>query len=203
METGIVLMSDVPSFRDNTISGKERLGKLLLPLHIVSLQVIAASKDEHGRPLGTKENIDHIVKRLKALQREYGLVVFLISSLNRQNYLAQVDFESFKESGGIEYTADVVWGLQLTCMQEPIFESAKDLNKKRDRVREAKAANPREVEVICLKSRYTTPGYRCLFNYYPQYDYFEVCNKNKEIEQSSAPAKPQYKGKEIDMGLVS
>ena len=72
------------------------------PIVIVDyLQVIAASKDEQGRTLGTKENIDHIVKRLKALQREYGLVVFLISSLNRQNYLAQVDFESFKESGGI------------------------------------------------------------------------------------------------------
>jgi len=175
------------------------------PIVIVDyLQVIAASKDEYGRPLGTKENIDHIVKRLKALQREYGLVVFLISSLNRQNYLAQVDFESFKESGGIEYTADVVWGMQLTCMQEPIFESAKDLNKKRDRVREAKAANSREVEVICLKSRYTTPGYRCLFNYYPQYDYFEMVerrdNKERNPEQTT---KPQYNGKEIDRSLVS
>ena len=26
--------------------------------------------------------------------------------------MTPVDFESFKESGGIEYTADVVWGLQ-------------------------------------------------------------------------------------------
>ena len=176
------------------------------PIVIVDyLQVIAASKDEHGRVLGTKENIDHIVKRLKALQREYGLVVFLISSLNRQNYLAQVDFESFKESGGIEYTADVVWGMQLTCMQEPIFEKAANLNEKRERVREAKAANPREVEVICLKSRYTTPGYRCLFNYYPQYDYFEVCNKEetKKAVQSAALSKPQYKGKDIDRSLVS
>ena len=115
--------------------------------------------------IGTKDNIDNTVKKLKSLQRENNLVVFLISSLNRQNYLTQIDFESFKESGGIEYTADVVWGMQLACMQEPIFEKSAHLNEK--------------VELICLKNRYGRSGYRCLFNYYPAYDYFEPCTQDE------------------------
>mgnify|MGYP002626272667 CR=1 FL=1 len=84
----------------------------------------------------------------------------------------------------------------------PIFEKAANVNEKRERVREAKAANPREVEVICLKSRYTTPGYRCLFNYYPQYDYFEVVERRyNEERKPEQTAKPQYKGKDIEIEL--
>ena len=36
-----------------------------------------------------------------------------ISSFNRVNYFQQVSFESFKESCNIEYSADVVWSLQM------------------------------------------------------------------------------------------
>ena len=150
------------------------------PIVIVDyLQVIAPSTKNKGRQLGTKDNIDNTVKKLKSLQRENNLVVFLISSLNRQNYLTQIDFESFKESGGIEYTADVVWGMQFACMQEPIFEKSAHLNEKRERVREAKSETPRKVELICLKNRYGRSGYRCLFNYYPAYDYFEPCTQDE------------------------
>ena len=66
----------------------------------------------------TKDAVDGHVKALKKLQVNYDLVLIVISSLNRQNYLTPIDFESFKESGGIEYTADVIWGLQLQVMNE-------------------------------------------------------------------------------------
>lgn len=72
--------------------------------------------------------MDSIVTALKVLQKENDLVIVVISSLNRQNYLSPVDFESFKESGGIEYTADVVWGLQLQIMRsQDMFEKEKDI----------------------------------------------------------------------------
>ena len=57
--------------------------------------------------------------------------------LLRQNYLTQVDFESFKESGGIEYTADVVWGLQLEVLHDALFNSASKINEKRQKIKEA------------------------------------------------------------------
>ena len=137
------------------------------PIVIIDyLQVIAPSKDKYGKVMNTKEHIDNVVKRLKSMQRDYGLVVFLISSLNRQNYMTQIDFESFKESGGIEYTADVVYGMQLAVMKSDTFKKDFGLNDKREAVKKAKAENPRKIELVCLKNRYSTPGYSCWFKYY-------------------------------------
>ena len=76
------------------------------PVVIVDyLQVIQAPVESR---MTAKDLVDLHVRRLKQLQSENKLVLIVISSLNRQNYLTQIDYESFKESGGIEYTADVV-----------------------------------------------------------------------------------------------
>ena len=120
----------------------------------------------------TKDGVDSNVRAFKKLQIENELVVLLISSLNRSNYLTPVDFESFKESGGIEYTADVIWGLQLSIMNDEIFDKEKALKTKREAVVEAKKKKPREVELVCLKNRYGISSYKCRFDYYTQYDYF-------------------------------
>lgn len=120
----------------------------------------------------TKDGVDSNVRAFKKLQTENELVVLLISSLNRSNYLTPVDFESFKESGGIEYTADVIWGLQLSIMNDEMFDKEKALKSKREAVVEAKKRKPREVELVCLKNRYGISSYKCKFDYYAQYDYF-------------------------------
>lgn len=135
------------------------------------LQIVSPSLDISGRrKLDTKESIDHIVHKLKELQSEYDLTIIIISSLNRQNYLTPIDFESFKESGGIEYTADVVWGLQLAVMSEELFGKEGKIKEKRDKVREAKAANPRSIDLVCLKNRYGRASYTAQFTYYPASD---------------------------------
>ncbi len=120
----------------------------------------------------TKDGVDSNVRAFKKLQTENELVVLLISSLNRLNYLTPVDFESFKESGGIEYTADVIWGLQLSIMNDEMFDKEKALKSKREAVVEAKKKKPREVELVCLKNRYGISSYKCKFDYYAQYDCF-------------------------------
>ena len=74
------------------------------------LQVIQADPKLH---MSTKDLVDYHVRILKKLQSDYQLTMIVVSSVNRQNYMTAIDFESFKESGGIEYTADVLWGLQL------------------------------------------------------------------------------------------
>lgn len=128
------------------------------------------------RPMDTKQSmkdaVDIHVRALKKLQSENNLVVFVISSLNRQNYLSPVDFESFKESGGIEYTADVIWGLQLQVMTEAVFDKKDGLKEKREAIKKAKLEIPRKVELVCLKNRYGRSSYNCSFNYFPQYDLF-------------------------------
>ena len=136
------------------------------------LQILQPEKDEKGRTPSTKETVDTIVTELKRLSRENGLTIFVISSLNRSNYLTPVDFESFKESGGIEYTADVVWGLQLQVMHDEIFDKVTKIKEKREKVKEAKAENPRKIELVCLKNRYGISSYSCYFDYYPKFDLF-------------------------------
>lgn len=118
-----------------------------------------------------KESIDDTITELKRISRDLDITVILISSVNRANYLTPIDFESLKESGGIEYTADVVWGLQLQCLNSPGFEK-KGITEKREAVRIAKAAKPRKIELVCLKNRYGKPSYCCGFNYYPAADLF-------------------------------
>ena len=105
---------------------------------------------------------------------------------NRANYMLPIDFESFKESGSIEYSADVVWGLQLQIINDQAFTQAKGVSQKRRMIAMAKAASPRKVEMVCLKNRYGIASYNCGFLYYPQFDLFTPDPQFK----SSAPICP-------------
>ena len=87
--------------------------------------------------------------------------------------MAPVSFEALKESGGIEYTADVIFGLQLACLKEQIFQSDKDVIKKREAIERAKNATPRQVLLHCLKNRYGRSSFDCGFSYYPANELFK------------------------------
>lgn len=132
------------------------------------LQILQADDTKRS----TKELIDNNVTELKRLSRREDIPIFVISSVNRGNYLAPIDFESFKESGGIEYTADVVWGLQLQVLYDDIFNKEGKLKEKRQKIKSAKAANPRRIDLVCLKNRYGISSYTIGFEYYPQHDLF-------------------------------
>lgn len=138
------------------------------------LQIMQPEVDpETGRkPTDPRLIADYNVTALKRMTRELDIPVLVISSVNRSNYLTEIDFESFKESGGIEFTADVVLGLQLQAIHDPVFQKANAINEKRETIREAKAAIPREIELVCLKNRYGEPSYSINYEYMPQYDYF-------------------------------
>lgn len=138
------------------------------------LQVLQPEQ-QNGRQQTTKETIDTSITELKRLSREMELPIFVISSVNRANYLTPIDFESLKESGSIEYTADVIWGLQLQCLNDPLFDKQNNIKERREKVKEAKAATPRKIELVCLKNRYGIANFSAYFNYYPANDYFEEC----------------------------
>lgn len=120
-----------------------------------------------------KETVDNTVTELKRISREFDLTVFIISSINRMNYLTPIDFESLKESGNIEYTCDVIYGLQLQCLNNSLFDDPKmKIKEKRKKIREEKAENPRKIELLCLKNRYGIANFSCYFDYYPANDLF-------------------------------
>ena len=159
-------IDDIEKYVDEFVKKRE-----VKPVVIIDyLQIIQAPKDSR---MTTKDLIDSYIRRLKQIQTKHQIVMLVISSLNRQNYLSQIDYESFKESGGIEYTADVIWGLQLNAIHDEIFNKANNINEKRERIRQAKSANPRKIELVCLKNRFGISSYSCLFDYYPQYDLFK------------------------------
>lgn len=124
------------------------------------LQIIPSAKDT------IKMAVDDTIRRIKDFQRETNSTFIVISSFNRQNYKATVEFESFKESGGIEYSADVVWGLQFYREDDKVLTAVELEQMKKD--------IPRKINLKCLKNRYGG-NYDCYFKYYPAADYFENC----------------------------
>jgi replicative DNA helicase len=129
------------------------------------LQIVPSARET------AKLGIDDSVRKLKKFQRETNTTFIVISSFNRTNYTQSVSFESFKESGNIEYTADVVWALQLYVLNSI---NASNIADARKRIDEAKKQQPRHIQLKCLKNRQGT-NYECYFNYYSAHDYFEPC----------------------------
>ena len=140
------------------------------------LQVLQPDKDpETGRKMtDIRMIVDHNLTELRRMSRSFSIPVIVLSSMNRNNYLTPIEFEAFKESGGIEYTADVVWGLQLAAIHEDLFngDPKTKVKEKRERIAAAKDAIPRDIELVCLKNRFGKSRYFTLFTYYPQFDYF-------------------------------
>ena len=134
------------------------------------LQIIPIKKSN----VSPKQAIDEIVRKLKNFQRLTNTTFIVVSSFNRLNYAQRVSFESFKESGNIEYSADVVWGLQLYCTNK-LLDGA--VSKNRDIIDLAKKANPRQIQLCCLKNRQGT-NYDVFFKYFPANDCFVPCDES-------------------------
>lgn len=142
---------------------------------VVFIDYLQIIQQEADTRMQEREKIDRSVQALKKMQSDNDLVVVVISSVNRGNYLMPIDFESFKESGGIEYSCDVCWGLQLQVVTNSnTFDDDKKTKQKRDLIRQAKKDIPRKIELVCLKNRYGISNYYAGFKYYPQFDYFEI-----------------------------
>lgn len=160
------------------------------PVVIVDyLQVIRP--DDEKLYYDRKKAIDDTIVKLKDLSKAHSIPVLLISSLNRSNYSAPVDFEAFKESGEIEYSSDVVLGLQLECMNDTLFESGAKIIQKRELIKAEKSRLPRRVELVTLKDRYKGLRGSVYFDYYAQFDYFEQGMKHPEYYEDKAPTLPK------------
>ena len=141
------------------------------------LQIVPSSKES------IKLGVDDSVRKLKKFQRDTNSTFIVISSFNRANYTQGVSFESFKESGNIEYTADVVWALQLNILNSINPNNIADSRKKID---VAKRQQPRQIQLKCLKNRQGT-NYDCFFNYFSAHDYFEP--REKFVDSNSTSSK--------------
>ena len=136
-----------------------------------------------------KQNTDKAVVELKRLSRDLKLPVVAISSFNRDNYTAPVNNASFKESGAIEYSADVLIGLQYNGMDYREFGAGKVESKEQRTVRvaqliaenerKAKAGQPVCVQLKILKNRNGAKG-KLKYDFYPKYNLFAEYNMKDE-----------------------
>ena len=123
---------------------------------VVIIDYIQILAPYENRITTDKQNMDKSVLELKRLARDFNAVVIGISSLNRMSYNDPVTMAAFKESGAIEYSADVLIGLQLAGVGSDKFD-----------VDMAKQENPRKIEVKILKNRNGPIVPSHLMQYYP------------------------------------
>lgn len=117
-----------------------------------------------------KQNTDKAVLELKRLSRDKKIPVIAISSFNRQNYSEGVSMNAFKESGAIEYSSDVLIGLQLKGIETDEAEGEK--KQKQVNTDALKRKDPREVELKVLKNRNGRLGDKITYKYYTAYNLF-------------------------------
>lgn len=138
------------------------------PIVIIDyLQILKAQNEK----MSDKQANDYNITELKKISRDYNITVIAISSFNRTNYNSSIGFESFKETGAIEYGSDVILGLQLMNMDK--IEKCKTETEKRNIINELKKANPRELELILLKNREGQSFDKCKLKYYAPLSYFQ------------------------------
>lgn len=140
------------------------------------LQILQNPECKHS--LTDKQAVDKNVLELKRISRDYDTPVIGISSFNRENYSAPVSTASFKESGAIEYSADVLIGLQYYGLDYQ--EEEKDaqrtgrvraLIKKNEQL--GKALKSQDIQLKVLKNRNGKRG-SCRFDFWPAFNYFKA-----------------------------
>lgn len=118
-----------------------------------------------------KQNVDASIVSLKRLSRDHHTPVICISSLNRdtnrqnkEGKTEEIAKTGYKESGAIEYAADMLLALGKADFEQPTQE-------------EEENGKPRIMSLKILKARSSRFNVSTLFEYYPKYNYF------KELEE--------------------
>lgn len=172
------------------------------------LQIIAPNKEDEGKT--DKQITDKCIVGLKRLARDEKLTILAISSFNRENYTEPVGYSSFKESGAIEYSCDVLMGMQYKGMDyktqtngkgEEVTESAtqhiariRKLTAEYNKAAARGESVPIELKILKNRNGFKSVQY---FNYYPKYNMF-----SESSEEKTAAPDTQEGGQADTKGLV-
>ena len=146
------------------------------PVVVVDYLQIIAPLDVR---MNDKQNVDRAVFELKRLSRTYKIPVIAISSLNRGSYSSDICMAAFKESGAIEYSSDVLIGLQLEIQKDSSSEITESEQLK------AKNMDVRKIALKILKNRNGRTGDIVKYDYRPMFNYFyesEARQRNTYLE---------------------
>lgn len=179
----------VQQIREEVARVKRLFGEA--PIVIVDyLQILAPYNEEYIRATD-KQNTDKNVVELKKLSRDYKTSIIGISSFNRDNYTQPVNLSSFKESGAIEYSSDVLIGLQLNGMDYEEGETDKQREKRirdlrKEQEAKGRAGEAQSIQLKILKNRYGSKG-DVILGFFPMFNYFV-----EDLEASSQPIRKKF-----------
>ena len=147
------------------------------------LQLLASY--EAGRNLSDKQITDKNVLELKRLSRQ--LPIIAVSSFNRESYTDPISLSAFKESGAIEYTADILIGLQYFGMDYEPKEGEKERKQRvasllREQKAKARDKQGQDIQVKIMKNRHGITG-DIELKYYPAFNYYKDKNPFTDAAQ--------------------
>ena len=172
------------------------------------LQILQPSED--ARTTDKRLLTDYDVTRLKVVSRDFHVPVLVISAFNRISYYDPVSMSSFRESSGIEYSSDILLGMQYKGMDyrksdiptkdeedggktkaKTIYESTADHNnrvrKLLDDMDERGAAGKElPIELKILKNRNGSKG-TLSYNFLPKYNYYYETEHEKRPIRIAKP----------------
>ena len=126
------------------------------------IQIIEPSKQN----MSDKQIVDRATHDLKCISRDFDIPVVVISSLNRSNYTKDINMAAFKESGILEYSSDVLIGLQFADMEKNSDDTENYINNMKNEYR-------RKIELKVLKNRNGVSGSIINYDYIAAYNLFE------------------------------
>ena len=187
------------TIRDTVLWFIARTGNGQPPVVIVDYVQILRSRDKYIDG-NDKLKLDKNLFFFKKLSNEYRLPIVLISSLNRDAYkdLKRIDKASFKESGSVEYTSDVLIGMQL----EKLAQTG-ELTKAQAEIETS--SDIRSLDMIIIKNRdgkchtHTHFAYHTLFNDFreiPGFDHYPL--KDEQLEDYKPT--PNYDDQDDELG---
>ena len=141
------------------------------------LQILAKVSERYN----DKQNTDENLKALSIMAKNEKLPMLVISSINRQSYTEPIGLSSFKESGNIEYDAEVALGLQFEGMDyeddadtEETEKARKSRIRKLIKEQETKGfkGEAQRIQLKVLKNK-LAPKTKCSADFYPAYSCYD------------------------------
>lgn len=149
------------------------------------LQILNPSEEAVKKRYDIRRSTNDDITKLKVLAREFDIPVIVISAFNRASYTDPVSMSSFRESSGIEYSADILIGLQYKDMEYFTENTSNGGGRETDAAHSARVlklfekmqkiaaeGKSQPIELKLLKNRNGSRG-TLEFDFTPKYNYFE------------------------------
>lgn len=130
-----------------------------------------------------KQAVDRTLTTLYRLARDYETVIFGISSFNRENYWQEVNLTSFKDTGNLEYSAEMMFAISPAGMKNASTEEERKENK--ELVEKTKESKERRLQFHVLKTRsgkITGRKNKLYLNYKAMFNCFEEMDAPSDLD---------------------